>query len=80
VPGGFVDDAESLRGTQVLGVPVLGPLADLASIPHDGVTSWRSATTGFGGHHGTADAGRSASSQPFILEARSRRAPAWAPA
>jgi acetyltransferase EpsM len=34
---GFVDDTPALRGTSVLGIPVLGPIAALGDIPHDAV-------------------------------------------
>jgi sugar O-acyltransferase (sialic acid O-acetyltransferase NeuD family) len=32
---GFLDDDRSLTGTRILGLPVLGTLADLAATPHD---------------------------------------------
>jgi sugar O-acyltransferase (sialic acid O-acetyltransferase NeuD family) len=32
---GFLDDDASLHGTRVLGLPVLGPLADLPAVPHE---------------------------------------------
>ena len=32
---GFLDDDPALRGTRVLGLPVLGNFADLAATPHD---------------------------------------------
>lgn len=34
---GFVDDTPSLRGATILGLPVLGAIGDLASVPHDAV-------------------------------------------
>jgi sugar O-acyltransferase (sialic acid O-acetyltransferase NeuD family) len=36
-PLGFVDDDPALWGRKLVDVPVLGPIADLASIAHDGV-------------------------------------------
>ena len=36
VPIGFLDDREGLVGTQVLGLPVLGTIADLSRLPCDG--------------------------------------------
>ena len=36
-PLGFVDDDPSLSGRKLVDIPVLGPIADLASIAHDGV-------------------------------------------
>jgi sugar O-acyltransferase (sialic acid O-acetyltransferase NeuD family) len=33
----FLDDDPALVGRTILDVPVLGPIADLASLPHDGV-------------------------------------------
>lgn len=36
-PVGFLDDNLSLAGQTRLGLPILGPLAALAAIPHDGV-------------------------------------------
>ncbi|HUK36692.1 MAG TPA: acetyltransferase [Vicinamibacterales bacterium] len=36
-PIGFADDTPHLLGTAVLGIPVLGPLASLSTIPHDAV-------------------------------------------
>lgn len=37
VPIGFVDDRPDRVGSLVVGVPVLGPLEQLASVPHDAV-------------------------------------------
>lgn len=37
VPVGFVDDTPALQGGEVLGLPVLGPLASLSRHRHDGV-------------------------------------------
>lgn len=37
VPVGFVDDTPQLRGTSVLGLEVLGPVASLADVAHDAV-------------------------------------------
>lgn len=34
---GFLDDDPELKGRRVLGLPVLGPLADLPATPHDAV-------------------------------------------
>ncbi len=34
---GFLDDNAQFHGTRLLGLPVLGPLADLAATPHDAV-------------------------------------------
>ena len=34
---GFVDDKSAIHGTEVLGLPVLGSLASLSTIPHDGI-------------------------------------------
>jgi sugar O-acyltransferase (sialic acid O-acetyltransferase NeuD family) len=34
---GFLDDSPARRGAAVLGVPVLGVIAELSSIPHDGI-------------------------------------------
>ena len=36
-PLGYVDDDPSLCGRQLVDIPVLGPLADLTGIPHDGI-------------------------------------------
>lgn len=36
-PVGFVDDDERLQGTEVLGLPVLGPLAAIDSLDHDAI-------------------------------------------
>lgn len=36
-PLGFLDDAPGLTGARIQGLPVLGALADLSSIPHDAV-------------------------------------------
>ncbi len=36
-PIGFLDDDERLRGTTVLGLPVLGTIAELPDLPHDAV-------------------------------------------
>ena len=37
VPVGFVDDTTHLLGTDVLGLPVFGPIASLRDVPHDTV-------------------------------------------
>lgn len=37
-PVGYVDDDASLTGRQLIGLPVLGRVADLAAIEHDAVT------------------------------------------
>jgi sugar O-acyltransferase (sialic acid O-acetyltransferase NeuD family) len=37
VPIGFVDDTPGLAGTDVLGLPVLGPIASLRDVGHDAV-------------------------------------------
>ncbi len=36
-PLGFLDDSPGLVGAQIQGLPVLGALADLSSIPHDAI-------------------------------------------
>lgn len=36
-PVGFMDDNGSLTGGQLLGLPVIGPLSQLAYVPHDAV-------------------------------------------
>lgn len=36
-PVGILDDDPALRGREVLGVPILGPVASLGGIPHDAV-------------------------------------------